>query len=107
MIALRYSLPLVRTEHGNSVAFECTWLRFAIQDAAIRAGFASWWPVDELVTGISLYLRNCYVKNVIDVPELEFVVRGALRDIGYEEVAALFHVIPPKRVITPTLGDAP
>ena len=52
------------------------------------------------MAGISLYLRNCYLKNVIDVPELEHVVRAALRDTGYEEVAACFRAIPTKREIS-------
>ena len=100
MIALRDSLPLVRTEHGNAVAFERTWLRVAIEDAAVRAGYGSWWLVDDLVAGISLYLRNCYVKSVIDLTELEHAVRAALRDIGYEEVAECFHTIPPTQEIS-------
>lgn len=94
MIALRHALPLVRGDLGNAVAFERTWLRVALQDAAGHAGYDSWWLVDDLVAGISLYLRNCYVKNVIDVPELESMVRGALRKIGYGEVAARFRATP-------------
>ncbi len=100
MIALRHSLPLVRSEHGNAVALESTWLRVAIQDAAVQAGYSAWWLVDDLVAGISLYLRNCYVKNVIDLPELEQVVQAALRDIGYEEVAVCFRAIPPTQGIS-------
>lgn len=95
MIALKYSLPLVRNARGTAVALESTWLRVAIQDAAGRAGYQGWWLVDDLVAGISLYLRNCYVKNVIDLPELEHMVRAALRNIGYEEVASCFHYFPP------------
>lgn len=100
MIALKYALPLVRCEQGVAVALECTWLRVAIQDAAGRAGYHGWWLVDDLVAGITLYLRNCYVKTVIDLPDLESVVRAALQDIGYEEVAACFRAIPPTRGIS-------
>ncbi len=100
MIALRHALPLVRSAQGNAVAFESTWLRVALQEAAGRAGYDSWWLVDDLVAGISLYLRNCYVKTVIDVPELESMVCAALRNIGYEEVAARFRAIPPTKGIS-------
>ncbi len=100
MIALRHALPLIRGTQGNAVAFESAWLRAAIQAAASQAGYHGWWQVDELVAGIALYLRNCYVKNVIDLSELEAVVRGALCDIGYEEVAACFRGIPPSRGIS-------
>ena len=90
MIALRHALPLVRGAQGNAVAFESTWLQAAIMAAAGQAGYQSWWLADELVAGIASYLRNCYQKNVIDLPELESVVRVALRNVGYEEVAAQF-----------------
>lgn len=100
MIALRHALPLIRGPEGFAVALESTWLRAAIQDAAGRAGYHGWWLVDDLVAGIALYLRNCYVKNVIDLSELESVVRGALRDIGYAEVAACFRGIPPTRGVS-------
>ena len=90
MIALRHYLPLVRSAQGNAVAFESSWLQAALLNAAGRAGYQGWWLADELVAGISLYLRNCYRKSVIDLPELESVVRVALRDVGYEEVAAWF-----------------
>lgn len=100
MIALRHALPLVRSIQGNAVAFESAWLRVALQDAAVHAGYDGWWLVDDLVAGISLYLRNCYVKNVIDVPELESIVRSALRNIGYDEVAARFRAGPPTRGIS-------
>ncbi len=100
MIALKHSLPLIRNVQGNAVAFENTWLRVALQDAAGRAGYDSWWIVDDLVVGISLYLRNCYVKNVIDLSELESLVRMALRNIGYAEVATRFRALPPSRGIS-------
>ena len=95
MIALKRGLPLIRNTRGTAIAFASTWLRIAIHDAAGRAGYHSWWLVDDLVAGISLYLRDCYVKNVIDLPELERLVRDALRTIGYEEVAACFRTVPP------------
>ena len=95
MIALENAFPLIRGVRGTAVALECAWLRVAIHDAAVNAGYHSWWLVDDLVAGISLYLRKCYVSNVIDHPELEQVVRKALRSIGYDEVAARFRIIPP------------
>ena len=100
MIALKHALPLIRNAHGNAVAFESTWLRGALQDAARQAGYDSWWMVDDLIVGISLYLRNCYVKNVIDLPELESLVCTALRNIGYAEVAIRFRALPPTRGIS-------
>ena len=100
MIALKHALPLVRGAHGVAVALESTWLHVAIQDAAGRAGYPCWWLINDLVAGISLYLSSCYVQTVIDVPELETLVRDALCNIGYEEVAATFRAIPPTREIS-------
>ena len=102
-------MPLVRGDQGIAVAFESTWLHVSIQDAADEAGYQGWWLADELVAGISLYLRNCYRKNVIDLPELESVVRSALRNIGYDEVAAKFRAGTPTQGISlvQCLRDAP
>ncbi len=100
MIALKHALPLVRSVQGNAVAFETVWLRMALEEAAGRAGYEGWWLVDDLVAGILQYLRHCYVKTVIDLPELESMVRAALRNTGYGEVAARFRAIPPSQGIS-------
>ncbi len=100
MIDLRYGLPLVRSSRGDAVSFESIRLRCAVQEAASRAGYENWWLVDDLVAGISLYLRKDYVKTVIDWPELESMVCAALRNIGYDEVAASFRAVPPVKGIS-------
>ena len=88
MIALRNYLPLVRGSEGNAIALEIGWLQAVVLRAAGRAGYQGWLLADDFVAGISLYLRDCYRKNVIDLPELESVVRVALQSVGYAEVAS-------------------
>ena len=53
-------------------------------------GYQGWWLVDDLVAGISLYLRNCYVKNVIDLPELEHVRARSLAEHRVRRSRRLF-----------------
>ena len=95
MISLKYGLPLVRGTEGKASAFDCAWLRSTLASAAVKAGYQGWWLVDDLVEGISTYLRHDYPSGVIDLWKLEHVVRAVLNDVGYKEVAARFRTVMP------------
>ena len=89
----KLSMPLdARRPRCIAVAFEsslasCRHRRRLPMRQGIRVGG---WP-GELVAGISLYLRNCYRKEC-DRPAGTGIgrTRSALRNIGYDEVAARF-----------------
>ena len=100
MIALKFGLPLVRDQSGHAVAFDSHWLRMALIRAAVSAGYQSWWVADELVEGITLFLKHDYTKGVIDLLNLERAVRTVLCEVGYEEVAARFSTPLPYRRIS-------
>ena len=95
MVAFKYGLPLIQNEQGVAVAFESAWLRAALDQAARQAGYEGWWLLDEFSMAVSQYLRQDYLRNVIEVPNLERVVRATLRDIGYQEIAARFRAVNP------------
>lgn len=95
MVALKYNLPLIHNEHGVALAFESEWFKAALDQAARRAGYDGWWLTDEFSSAIAQYLRHDYLGNVIELPILERVVRAALRDIGYQEIAARFRAVNP------------
>ncbi len=95
MVALKYSLPLIQNAQGVAVAFESEWLKAALDQAARKAGYEGWWLLDEFSTAVSQYLRQDYLRNTIELPSLEKVVRATLRDIGYDEIAVRFQAVNP------------
>ncbi len=95
MVALKYNLPLIHNERGVAMAFEREWLKAALDQAARKAGYDGWWLSDEFSAAIAQYLRHDYDESVIELPILERVIRNALRDIGYQEIAARFRAVNP------------
>ena len=95
MVALKHGLPLIQNEQGVAVTFENDWLRAALDRAARRAGYDTWWLLDEFSSAVSQYLRQDYYATVIELPSLDRVVRATLRDIGYREIAAKFRTVNP------------
>ncbi len=95
MVALKYSLPLIQNEHGVAVAFESDWLKAALDQAARKAGYDGWWLSDEFSAAIAQYFRQDYVRSVIELSNLERVVRTTLREVGYQEIAARFRAVNP------------
>ena len=90
MIALRNDLPLVVDPSGDAVGFQSEWLRLELEGAATRAGYADWWIASDVAAGVSTYLQRCYERNFIPADGLDELVRKALCDMGYEEVARRF-----------------
>ena len=114
MVALKYNLPLIHNERGIAMAFESEWLKAALDQAARKAGYDGWWLSDEFSAAIAQYLRHDYDESVIELPILERVVCNALRDIGYEEIAARFRAVNPYQSLslieclkTPSLKPEP
>lgn len=90
MIAFRDNLPLLERPRGNVTAFNGSWLRQALSRAAQKAGYTEWWLADDLTRSVVFYLEFHYPDNIIAVPRLKDVVRSALRQIGYDEIARHF-----------------
>ncbi len=90
MVAIKSFSPLVRDPGGNTVAFDRSWLQQKIDLAVCRSGSHPWPLASEFVAGIALYFRHCYLKTVIDVPDLERAVRHSLHEVGYGELAPHF-----------------
>ncbi len=95
MIALLNGLPLLVKPSGQAVGFRKEWLRLALQRAARRAGMEKWWQALDLTAGVSLYLQQSYELNVIGRGDLETLIRRALCDLGYDEIARAFGSRPP------------
>ena len=95
MISLKFGLPLVRDQAGNSLAFDMAWLKTTLASAASKAGHHGWWLADDLAEGITMFLRHDYPNSVIDLSRLESEVQAVLRDVGYAEVAQNYQTVMP------------
>ena len=82
------------------MTFDADWFRSALAFAASRAGYQSWWLVDDLVAGVSHHLRYTHAGGVIDLTRLEAMVRSMLLSVGYEEIASQFQTVSPFRSIS-------
>lgn len=100
MIAFRDNLPLLERPRGIVTAFNGSWLRQALSRAAQKAGYTEWWLADDLTRSVVFYLQFHYPDNTIAVPRLKDVVRSALRQIGYDEIARHFGARTPLRKIS-------
>ena len=95
MFSSKRGLPLIQNERGVAVPFENDWLKAAVETAARKAGYDRWWLLDDFGAAVSLYLRHSYHRKVIDLRSLESVIRSALREIGYREIALRFRLTNP------------
>ena len=100
MVSLKQGLPLIQNDQGVAVTFEREWLKAALDRAARKAGYESWWLLDEFSSAVSQYFRQDYDRTVIELPSLERVVRATLRDIGYREIAARFRTVNPFQCVS-------
>lgn len=94
MIAFKNSLPVVRFDDGNVMAFEHRWLSEGLARAAIRAGYQKWWLADHVTQTVATYLRNDFDANVVSLPQLRTAVQSVLQVIGYSDVASHFEPLP-------------
>ena len=90
MISLQFGLPLIRREQGNTVAFDTIKLRAALAQAASQTGYPDWWQADDLVEGITSYLRQNHIGAVIDLSRLKKAIHTVLCGVGYYDVADRF-----------------
>lgn len=90
MIAFKDDLPLLERPRGTVTTFSGVWLRQALKRAAQKAGYAEWWLAEDLTRTVVFYLRFHYRDNTIPIPQLKEVIRAALREIGYDEIAQHF-----------------
>lgn len=94
MIALVDSLPMVRFDDGNVMAFEPRWLSEGLARAADRAGYRKWWLADHVTQTVATYLRNDFQASVVGLSQLRTAVQSVLQVIGYSDIAAQFEPLP-------------
>src|SRR6266576_5629898 len=95
MVAFKEEFPYLRTESGQLFEFNRDWLHAAINRAADKAGYPSWWLTDHVTESIAFYLRLRNDESVVAFKQLSQTVRYVLKVIGYKEIVPHFAPAPP------------
>ena len=103
MVAFKEEFPYLRTESGQLFEFNRDWLHAAINRAADKAGYPSWWLTDHVTESIAFYLRLRNDESVVAFKQLSQTVRYVLKVIGYKEIVPHFAPAPPP--ISVSLAD--
>src|SRR6266516_5544903 len=70
MVAFKEEFPYLRTESGQLFEFNRDWLHAAINRAADKAGYPSWWLTDHVTESIAFYLRLRNDESVVAFKQL-------------------------------------
>src|SRR6266496_3491746 len=103
MVAFKEEFPYLRTESGQLFEFNRDWLHPAINRAADKAGYPSWWLTDHVTESIAFYLRLRNDESVVAFKQLSQTVRYVLTVSGYKEIVP--HVAPAPPPSATTLVD--
>ena len=95
MVAFKEEFPYLRCDSGQLFEFNQKWLQAAINRAADKAGYPSWWLTDHVTESIAFYLRLRNDEPVVPFSQLSQTVRYVLKVIGYKEIIPHFSPAPP------------
>src|ERR1700745_1392400 len=95
MVAFKEEFPYLRTESGQLFEFNRDWLYAAINRAADKAGYPSWWLTDHVTESIAFYLHLRNDENVVAFKQRQETGQYVLKAIGYKEIIPYFAPAPP------------
>jgi hypothetical protein len=95
MVSFKEEFPYLRCDSGQLFEFNRDWLHAAINRAADKAGYPSWWLTDHVTESIAFYLRLRTDESVVAFSQLSQTVRYVLKVIGYKEIIPHFSPAPP------------
>src|ERR1700686_153632 len=95
MVSFKEEFPYLRCDSGQLFEFNRDWLHAAINRAADKAGYPSWWLTDHVTESIAFYLRLRNDENVVAFTQLSQTVHYVLKAIGYKEIIPYFAPAPP------------
>ena len=95
MVAFKEEFPYLRCDSGQLFEFDRDWLHAAINRAADKAGYPSWWLTDHVTESIAFYLHLRNDETVVAFNQLSQTVRNVLEAIGYKEIGPHFTPAPP------------
>jgi hypothetical protein len=82
------------------------WLVLSLEKAALRAGHQEWPLAPEVARAVLHYLRNDFIRSVIERDTLEMILRRSLTGIGCPAIARHFELASSSPSITAT-GTTP
>jgi hypothetical protein len=95
MVAFKEEFPYLRCDSGQLFEFDRNWLHAAINRAADKAGYPSWWLTEHVTESIAFYLHLRNDENVVAFKQLQETVQYVLKAIGYKEIIPYFAPAPP------------
>src|SRR5438046_1169983 len=95
MVAFKEEFPYLRCDSGQLFEFDRDWLHAAINRAADKAGYPSWWLTEHVTESIAFYLHLRNDENVVAFKQLQETVQYVLKAIGYKEIIPYFAPAPP------------
>src|SRR5882724_8530980 len=84
MVAFKEEFPYLRCDSGQLFEFDRDWLHAAINRAADKAGYPSWWLTEHVTESIAFYLHLRNDENVVAFKQLQETVQYVLKAIGYK-----------------------
>ena len=85
-------LPLVSAPGGQPTRLDEPWLVLSLEKAALRAGHQEWPLAPEVARAVLHYLRNDFIRSVIERDTLEMILRRSLTGIGCPAIARHFEL---------------
>src|SRR5260370_35736459 len=98
MVAFKEEFPYLRCDSGQLFEFDRDWLHAAINRAADKAGYPSWWLTEHVTESIAFYLHLRNTEDVAAFKQLHEMVPYVLDAIGYTEFIPSF--APPPRPLS-------
>src|SRR5438270_10093611 len=95
MVAFKEEFPYLRCDSGQLFEFDRDWLHAAINRAADKAGYPSWWLTEHVTESIAFYLHLRNDESVVAFSQLAETVQYVLKAIGYKEIIPYFRPAPP------------
>ena len=85
-------LPLVSAPGVQPARLDEPWLVLSLEKAALRAGHQEWPLAPEVARAVLHYLRNDFIRPVIERDTLEMILRRSLTGIGCPAIARHFEL---------------
>ncbi len=95
MIALREEMPLVMTSFGQTAFFNRGWITHSLLEAARSAGREYWSLSQEISNALTTYLQEEFEGTVIELRELEQIIKRLLLSLDYHDIATYFYLTDP------------
>ena len=86
--------------NAHSMGLDLGRLRSSLAAAATRAGYQSWWLIDDLIEGLACYLRFESTIHPGDHGNLVELIQTMLKAIGYQEIASQYQSPPPHQAVS-------